>query len=446
MIYDIGQTLDEKFRIADIHEGGMALVYVLEDLETGKKVAAKTIREELLGDPTMVARFRREMRIWVGLGSHPNIVRAFFVNDIDAAPFLFMEYMDGGSLFDVIKDNHPIPIDRALNIARAIADGMNHVHNRITPDGLRGILHRDLKPANVLVNEKGEVKIADFGLAGARNATLLTGTYDVVGTIHYSSPEQILDLQSVDERADIYSFGAILYHVACGALPFDADTWPGLVTKIKDVTPTDPADIRGDIPEPLSRVIMKCLEKKKEERFSDFGEISEYLAKMNSTASRDVGGDDDTASGKLPAILDIAQQEAARSGSASVEPVHLLLAAALNGSEPLDSWLSGKGLTKEDVAEKVRASFGAKPAGDTAAATKFKRSSRRAIGLAHDLARRESEAEPSCRHVMKALLRETGVRDALESALASSGAEAEGIEDLFDEMEGLFELPELDGA
>jgi serine/threonine protein kinase len=408
--------------------------------------AAKTVREELLGDATMAARFRREMRIWVGLGSHPNIVKAFFVKDIDAAPFLFMEYMDGGSLFDVIRDNHPIPIDRALSIAKAIADGMSHVHNRITPDGLRGILHRDLKPANILVSEKGDVKIADFGLAGAHNATILTEKDDVIGTIHYSSPEQILDMQSVDERTDIYSFGAILYHVACGVIPFDADTWPALVTKIKDVNPTDPGEIRGDIPAPLSRAIMKCLEKNKEERFGDFGEISACLAKMSSTVSRGADGDDDTGSDKLPAILDVAQQEAAGSGAAAVEPVHLLLATTLNGSEPFDSWLSKTGLTKEGVAENVRASFGAKPAGDMAAAIKFKRSSRRVIGLAHDLARRESMAQPSCKHVMKALLEEMSARDALTTALASSGVGGDEIEDLFDEMEGLFELPELDGA
>jgi ATP-dependent Clp protease ATP-binding subunit ClpA len=190
---------------------------------------------------------------------------------------------------------------------------------------------------------------------------------------------------------------------------------------------------------------MKCLEKNKEERFGDFGEISACLAKMSSTASRGAGGGD-PASGKLPAILDIAQQEAAKSGSASVEPTHLLLAAFLNGSAPLDSWARGKGLPKNDIAEKIRASFGANPAADVAADIKFKRSSRRAIGLAHDLAKRESGDEPSCRHLMKALLRETGARDALESALMSPGVDAEEIEDLFDEMEGLFELPELGGA
>jgi len=105
MMYDVGHNLDDKFRICQIYEGGMALVYIVEDIETGRKAAAKTMREEMLSDPMLIARFKREMRIWVGLGNHPNIVRAFFVKDIDSFPFLFMEYMDGGSLFDLLENS-----------------------------------------------------------------------------------------------------------------------------------------------------------------------------------------------------------------------------------------------------------------------------------------------------------------------------------------------------
>ena len=441
MRYEIGQTLDEKFLVRQVHEGGMALVYVVEDIETGKKAAAKTMREELLGDPTMVSRFRREMKIWVGLGSHPNVVRAYFVRDIDLAPFLFMEYLAGGSLFDLIKQVRPISIDQIFRIAVGIAEGMRHVHNRITPDGLRGILHRDLKPANVLMDSDGVVKVTDFGLAGARNATLLTKTYDVFGTFHYSSPEQILDSHNVDRRSDIYSFGAILYHVACSVIPFDADTWSDLVRKIKEVMPSEPVSLRSDLPEPISRIIMKCLAKSKNERFDSFEEICEQLSRVDSTVAR---GEEGIPSDDWTAMLDMAQREAAQSGSALVEPVHLLLAAVSSQSEPLSSWLKEKEIAGDSIARNIRVSIGTNSNGNTPVDTKFKRSSRRVIGLAHNLAERETATSPTAKHMVKALLQEPSMRDVMTSALDAAGAENEEIEDLFDEIDGLFELSEFD--
>jgi serine/threonine protein kinase len=441
MRYEIGHTLDEKFLVRQVHEGGMALVYVVEDIETGNKAAAKTVREELLGDPTMVARFRREMKIWVGLGSHPNVVRAFFVKDIDSVPFLFMEYLDGGSLFDLIKKVRPVPIDQILRIAAGVAGGMRHVHNRITPDGLRGILHRDLKPANVLMDSDGAIKVTDFGLAGALNATLLTKTYDVFGTFHYSSPEQILDSHSVDRRSDIYSFGAILYHVACSVIPFDAETWPDLVRKIKEVMPSEPVSLRSDLPEPISRIIMKCLAKSKDERFDSFDEICEQLSRVDPTVAR---GEEAALSDGWTAMLDMAQREAARCGSALVEPVHLLLAAVSIQSEPLSSWLKKKEIEGDSIARNIRVSINAESDGSTPAEIKFRRSSRRVIGLAHNLAERETATSPTAKHMIKALLQEPSMRDVMTSALKAAGADNEEIEDLFDEIDGLFELSEFD--
>lgn len=441
MRYEIGQKLDEKFLVRQVHEGGMAVVYVVEDVETGKKAAAKTMREELLGDPTMVARFRRETRIWVGLGSHPNVVRAFFVKDIDSVPFLFMEYLDGGSLFDLIKKVRPIPIEQVCKIAIGIADGMRYVHNRITPDGLRGILHRDLKPANVLMDSDGAVKVTDFGLAGALEATLLTKTEDVFGTFHYSSPEQILDSHNVDRRSDIYSFGGVLYHVACSVIPFDADTWPDLVRKIKEVVPSDPVSLRSDLPEPISRIIMKCLAKNKEERFDSFDEICTQLSRITPGVAVE---EEDMASNDWTAMLDTAQREAAQCGSTLVEPIHLLLASMSSRSEPLSSWLEKKEITKDSVAKNICRFMDVKSDRTTLAEIKFKRSSRRVIGTAHNLAEREGATNPTARHMIKALLQEPATRGVMASALKAAGAEEEEIEDLFDEIDGLFEISELE--
>jgi serine/threonine protein kinase len=442
MRYEIGQTLDEIFLIRQVHEGGMALVYVVEDRETGKKAAAKTMRDELLGDSTMVARFRRETKIWVGLGSHPNVVRAFFVKDIDSVPFLFMEYLDGGSLFELIKKVRPIPIEQIISIAAGVAEGMRHVHNRITPDGLRGILHRDLKPANVLLDSSGAIKVTDFGLAGARNATLLTKTYDVFGTFHYSSPEQILDSHTVDRRSDIYSFGAILYHVACSVIPFDADSWSELVKKIKEVIPSEPTSLRSDLPEPISRIIMKCLAKNRDERFDSFDEICEQLSRIDPNAAP---GETDTASqGDWTALLDTAQREAGQSGSALVEPIHLLLSAISYQSEPLSSWLKKRRIEEGGIVKNIRVSMDITPGGDAPPDIKFKRSSRRVIGLAQSLAERETATSPTVKHMIKALLQEPGMRDLLNCALRAAGAENDEIEDLFDEIDGLFELSEFE--
>jgi serine/threonine protein kinase len=291
------------------------------------------------------------------------------------------------------------------------------------------------------MNSDGAIKVTDFGLAGALNATLLTKTYDVFGTFHYSSPEQILDSHNVDRRSDIYSFGAILYHVACSVIPFDADSWPDLVRKIKEVMPSEPVSLRSDLPEPISRIIMKCLAKSKDERFGSFDEICEHLSRTHPTVAR---GKEGIPSNDWTAMLDMAQREAAQCGSALVEPVHLLLAAVSNQSEPLSSWLKEKEIAEDSIAQKIRASMDGKPDGNVPAEIKFKRSSRRVIGLAHNLAEREAATNPTAKHMIKALLQEPSMRDVMISALKAAGAENEEIEDLFDEIDGLFELSDLD--
>ncbi|MBI4830400.1 MAG: serine/threonine protein kinase, partial [Candidatus Lindowbacteria bacterium] len=197
MIYQVGQNLNREYRVVNVLEGGMALVYIIENPDTGKRLAAKTVREEFLNDPLMVARFRREMKIWRGIGSHPNVVRAFSITDIGSAPFSFMEYLEGGSVLSVLRKTGTLTIDRTLRIAEGVAEGMNHVHNCITADGLRGIIHRDLTPSNIMMSGGGDPKIADFGLARALDMTLLTRTCDVLGTLPYLSPEQLLDSRAV---------------------------------------------------------------------------------------------------------------------------------------------------------------------------------------------------------------------------------------------------------
>jgi len=291
----------------------------------------------------------------------------------------------------------------------------------------------------------GNIKIADFGLAGARNATLLTRTEDVFGTFHYSSPEQIMDSHNVDKRSDIYSFGAILYHVACGVLPLDADTWPDLVRRIRETVPPAPIELRSDIPKQLSQIIMKCLAKAREDRFNSFAEVGEYLS-VTVLSNADSAG---TANGALPVdlntALDMAQREATISSSAFVEPVHLLLAAVLGKSEPIQTWLNRKRISEAVLCEQIRSLAGVKITDSTTDETRFKRSSRRVIGLAHAFAERDGSVNPTGRHLLRALARESAIREILEGALANVNGDVEEIEDLFDEIDGLFELLDMDG-
>ncbi len=444
MIYGIGHILDQEFRVVNVHEGGMALVYILEDTRTGDKIAAKTIREELLSDASMVARFRREMKIWVGIGSHPNVVRAFFVKNIESCPFLFMEYMDKGSLLELTKSSDPFPISQILTIARAIAEGMSHVHNRLTPDGLRGIVHRDLKPSNILMNKEGEIKVADFGVARALDTTLLTRTLDVVGTIHYSSPEQILDSRNADKRADVYSFGAILYHVACGTPPFEGTTWMHLVNKIRTFTPPSPTEVRSDIPEPFSRITMKCLAKQKEDRFENFEEI--ILALSELISEKEEGGKkaDRATARELSRILDLAEKEAVKNGCAFVEPVHLLLAVVSANTESLSAWLKDVRIDSDKLASRIRELIGRTEQAPPPSDVTLKRSSRRVIGLAQSLAEQEKLRNPCGRHILRALIQETSVREILANGLSLDGSEGVETETLFDEIEEGFEPPHID--
>jgi len=434
MMYRRGQNLFESLRIIDVVDGGMALVYILNDTQTGEKVVAKTLREEFLNDKIMIKRFRREMRIWLGLGEHPNIVRAFFVQDINSIPFLFMEHLDGGSLDELIQSSNPLPLNLILRIAKGVAEGMEYVHNRITPDGLRGILHRDVKPANILFNKKGDVNVADFGLARALNATRLTRTCEVVGTIHYSSPEQLCDTPNVDRRSDIYSFGATMYHALCGVPPFTGDSWHNLIGKIRDNVPPSPTELRRDAPIDLSDLIMQCLAKKKEDRIDRFGEI--IMRICNLLSERDGISDQASfdAAREFNIILDRSQQEAAQQGRTTVGPVQLLTTVIMSDIGTLSSWLTGMDLDEETLASQFRDSDGNRAPEDMTVEVRFERSSRRALGLAHSLAGRDGLKVPKSKHLLRALLQESSARESLISALRRLNATDEDLKALSDSL------------
>jgi len=202
------QTVGEgRYRLGDtIGYGGMATVYQAEDSRLGRTVAVKVLADNLAADPKFRERFLREARLAARLG-HRNVVHVFDVGEADDRPFIVMEYVDGGTLADVLARG-PMPPARLTDMARQVAEGLAHAH-------AAGLVHRDIKPGNLLLAQDGTVKIGDFGIARAADSATLTRTGAVIGTAAYLSPEQAAGL-STTAATDIYAFGVVLYEALTG--------------------------------------------------------------------------------------------------------------------------------------------------------------------------------------------------------------------------------------
>lgn len=213
---DKGYLLGERYRILDtLGEGGMANVYLAEDIILQRKVAVKVLRLDLQKEPQIEARFQREALATSEL-SHPNIVSVLDVGNDQGLPYMVMEYVNGPDLKDYIHDNSPLDLHEVIRIMDQIlsAVALAHKHN---------VIHRDLKPQNILMDKRGNVKIADFGIAVALNQSSITQTNSVIGSVHYMSPEQTRG-GLVTKQSDIYSLGIILYELITGKVPFNGDT------------------------------------------------------------------------------------------------------------------------------------------------------------------------------------------------------------------------------
>ncbi len=246
-------------------EGGMGVVYRGEDLETGRRVAIKLLKPEVVVRfPEQAERFRREAEALVML-DHPNVVRvlnAFTENDQDC---IVMEYMGGGSLRSLLKQEKRLDIVYTLNVALDLCDALTRTHRL-------KIIHRDLKPDNVLLSEQGIPKLTDFGQAHISNADTLTQVGQVMGTINYMAPET-LQRQPIDPRTDIWCFGIMLYEMLSGFRPFMADNPAQLMKAILHQPVPDLLKLRQDCPPRLATMIHKMLEKNPDQRFSSIREV-----------------------------------------------------------------------------------------------------------------------------------------------------------------------------
>lgn len=279
--YQVGDKLDNQYVVLEKHHGGMSSVYVVRDEFSNKRFAVKTVRESLLADAQATQRFAEEGRTWMKLGRHPNIVEAIIYREIERQPFLWLEYVDGGDLQNVVNRERILFLPQLLDFGMQICAGMQYVHTVEISPAQRGVIHRDLKPGNMMLTKRAEVKITDFGLAkvyGAHNEAAQTGLG--LGTYFYMPPEQLLDAASADERSDLYSFGVFLYFAATGEAPVPGRTVAELAHNLLNRPPTPPASLRAEIPAALDSLLLRTLSRQRGDRPDSFAEMGEALGQI----------------------------------------------------------------------------------------------------------------------------------------------------------------------
>jgi TolB-like protein/predicted Ser/Thr protein kinase len=270
----IGKSVSHYRIVEKLGSGGMGVVYKAEDTTLGRQVAVKFLPEEWTHDRQALERFQREARAAAAL-NHPNICTIYEVGEYEGQPFLAMELLEGETLEQRLSAQ-PLKVNEILELAIPIALALEAAH-------AKGIVHRDIKPANIFLTQERGVKILDFGLAkveragGPSTASLvpaesLTAAGGVVGTVHYMSPEQALG-ERVDARTDLFSFGSVLYEMATGRAPFLGSTLAETIAHILQSEPEAMGRFNSEVPAELERITLKCLEKKRQERYQTAKEL-----------------------------------------------------------------------------------------------------------------------------------------------------------------------------
>jgi serine/threonine protein kinase len=262
----IGKTISHYRVIEKIGAGGMGEVYSAEDTKLKRIIAIKFLSSNLLNSEAEKARFIREAQSAAAL-NHPNISHIYSIEEVESQYFIVMEYIDGKTLQELIEENggSPLPIEKAINYTIKIADGINCAHEK-------DIIHRDIKSANIMVTEKNEVKIMDFGLAKLINRSMLTQPGTALGTFAYMSPEQAQG-EKVDKRSDIWSLGVVLYEMISGQLPFKGEYDQAVVYSIVNEEPEPVTGLRSGVPMELERIQNKAMAKFPDERYQNINEM-----------------------------------------------------------------------------------------------------------------------------------------------------------------------------
>ena len=264
-----GSTFAGRYQIIEeLGKGGMGKVYKAQDTEIKEKVAIKLIKPEIAADKNTIERFQNELKFARKI-SHRNVCRMYDLNKKEGSYYITMEYVSGEDLKSFIRRSEKLTIGKAISIAKQICEGLEEAHGF-------GVVHRDLKPSNIMIDKNGNTRIMDFGIARSTAGKGITDKGMMIGTPEYMSLEQV-EGKETDKRTDIYSLGIILYEMLTGRVPFEGDTALTVAVKQKTETPKDPIEYNEQISEDLNSLILKCLEKEKENRFQSASELRSEL-------------------------------------------------------------------------------------------------------------------------------------------------------------------------
>ncbi|HEY4578359.1 MAG TPA: Stk1 family PASTA domain-containing Ser/Thr kinase, partial [Savagea sp.] len=266
----IGKRIGERYELLQvIGEGGMSRVYLAKDIILDREVAIKILHYDFAHEDDLKKRFQREALSATSL-THPNIVDIYDVGEDGELHYLVMEYINGQTLKTYIQQKGRLTADEAVPIMKQLVSAISHAHHS-------GIIHRDIKPQNILMDAEGEVKITDFGIAMALNATAYTKTNSIIGTVHYLSPEQARG-GIASKRSDLYSLGIVFYELLTGELPFAAESAVAIALKhLQEEIPSVRARF-PDIPQSVENVILKSTAKNSNDRYLSADDMYEDLS------------------------------------------------------------------------------------------------------------------------------------------------------------------------